>query len=239
MRQVTIGVGMGDAIRAAAVLRAQDTSPLVVRCEWSPNSGAYDVMRNFTFVRLATTAPMGVYAALSAEERLALQDPAEYIEQQRLPARALVPLHPDLLRTRPQDCTPCVSSYTVVQPHTRQWRELSLPVEQVPWGAVAGDTIVLLGSVRDATLPFATGLYRRVVDLRGKLTVAQAMAVVAGARLVVGVDSWAVILGGLLGKPCWQFMHPAVYPLLGPVHSILFPTITNAPLPESVQESVS
>lgn len=81
--------------------------------------------------------------------------------------------------------------YTVVQPATGWFKSQTIKARPTVHPAV------LIGSAEDRSTPWPGP----ATDLRGKLTVAESLWVVANAADCFGCESWPALLAGLCGRP--------------------------------------
>jgi hypothetical protein len=93
-----------------------------------------------------------------------------------------------------QTCKYDLKDFIAVQPSTTLFKKLSLPVEAVP------DNCVLFGSEEDKKYFPSMGL-----DLRGKLTVPEAMYLVSQCKFAIGIESWLVSLAGCFSIPSTMY----------------------------------
>lgn len=174
------GCGIGDAVWVSALVGTRlETAPRVVFVD-DRRPGGLAAFRN---IRLWAAAAPAAETDLPAAAR----DPA-WTGWQDLAGSGPLTFDRDWLRARP----PLPGRpYTVVQPATCWHKGQSLKPRDV-----AG-RVVLIGGAGDrvAEWPGAT------LDLRGELSIADAMWVVAHAERVVGCESWPALLAALCGVP--------------------------------------
>lgn len=219
MQTYFAGFGIGDALRIVAVLQ-QRKGPQHVAVESEPYRGAVEVFEALDPLFNITHEPIprGAWDASILEDRADLQCPEALHYTSRV---ASGPLGLHQLTFRKTRLERILSEfldsrgYVVIQAAT---------TFNKPRVFAAVDAYrlrkVMIGSTEDAGPPV-----HGAIDLRGQLTLRESFEVVRRATAVVGVESWAPILGALWGKPVvHQISRRASRDLL-PNWSILFPTM--------------
>jgi hypothetical protein len=116
---------------------------------------------------------------------------------------------------RYQDCPYALKDFTACQPVTSYHRRAALHQKLVPHDAV------LFGSDHD--IPHFKAEAR--LDLRGKLTVPEAMWTVANCNYAVTIDSWVLVLACSLQIPCTAYCSARSLAAYGPGWSRTYPLL--------------
>lgn len=176
-----VGVGFGDALRCASVI-LQKTDPEFPNICFVENyqPAGVDVLNNLTFIYHVIPCERDMWEKFPQECLRPLTEVAPYGSPLTLDKETFK------VKSIPYDLPEC---FTVVQPSSSLYKNQSIsPCDtQFP--------CVLVGSEQDKHLEWPS-----VLDLRGKLTVAESMWVVAMSENFIGVESWCATLGAMLGK---------------------------------------
>jgi hypothetical protein len=209
--------GVGDACRQAAVLwrdYGRFGKPVRVLVESEPTDDAAQVYENLSFIEHVERIPFGAWWDAPLEYRVAMGCPEALVAANVPWTRGCLTLPTELLRY-PVGAMGCPG--IVVQPRTSTFKQRSLQARDF---SAHGDVCVI-GSAADRDWTCSGN----VSDYRGTLSIAGAMDLIARTQAVIGVESWAVILGALFSKPVVQEVSARAFRDLVPLWSKMFPTM--------------
>jgi hypothetical protein len=180
------GCGIGDAVRIAAELWARHgNTGCTLAVQTVPYDGAAQLFENLDFISVIRTVHgvtdgVNFSANPCPEERLS--QGLEPVTRLHLPSETFKVPCPDV--ALPPHFIAVQTETGFNKRRVLRYRAFDLPV-------------VLLGWERSVVWPEA-------LDLRGRFSIAQNMAILNKATAVVGVESWMPLLGAVLGKLVWQ-----------------------------------
>jgi len=186
--------GVGDAVRIASIIkkRIDPAKKQVVVMKDQPDLGVR-VIRNLTFIDQVIPVPVQYYKPMVID----------YLKRNYQKAwEPMYIVNPDNIHFRldvsdlKAGCKAAIPGrYIVVQPASTLYKNWSIPFQknlELP--------TILIGSEKDRAIK-ANG----DIDLRGKLSIEEAIWVVAHCQRVVGVESWCAITACTFGKPATMY----------------------------------
>lgn len=202
--------GIGDAFRQAAVLRQHyGANPVNIECE---SELAAEAWRTIRYIEKVTVVEKGRWLARSVEYRASMGCPEALAELGRLWDMGPLRLSPRDFRVPVVEAHPLVVQYQTTS-HKRRFFDVANYPLSYPR--------TLVGTEAQA------GSFSDLQDLRQEpLEIAVGAVVSPGCEQVVGVESWACLLGALLGKRVVMEISYRAAKVLAPNWQRMFPTMT-------------